>query len=133
MSLSQAMAASMAELLRVDEVTSVSLLRPALGFALRIGRVWSGVIEIDQPSVLMGTDPKAALDCISRALFRAADELRGRVEAFERDRAYASWILDAQAQVMGTFGMPSELLVDPPRAAPRMNRFEALSQELEDT
>jgi len=96
-SLTSAQLKRMAELLRVDELVEYGLLRPAYGFAMRVGQLVEKV-EIDEP-ILSARNQAGALDRFVRELFAAAQKLRVRAEQAERRDALRGFIDSARPVV----------------------------------
>lgn len=131
MNLPSELAKQMADLIGVDEVTTVGSPRGGLMFTIKVDKLYQ-VVEVDHP---VGMKPPAAIDYIVKMLFDAAVQLKGRVERDRRRAAldYLEYVDSIKRSTIGALGMPPSLLEQPePEDRPRMTRFIALAQELED-
>ncbi len=128
-----------AELLKVDEVRTFDVIRPAYGFMLRIGVLWQKV-EIDEVDLYRVSFDKR-IEHIVRILFESARNLRWQVEQEQRSFVIRNivdeaarvksivepewqplkitddklsnmnrWIEYASSTVMLSFGLPAEVL-----------------------
>lgn len=85
-----------AELLKVDEVRTFDMIRPAYGFMLRIGVLWRKV-EIDEVDLCRVAFDKR-IEHIVRILFESAQNLRWQVEQEQRSVFTRNLIGEAERQ-----------------------------------